>query len=432
MTRIFLFIFVLMVGLGCFSEIAAQIDPNEPDSIWVDSAVAFTGGIGIVPIYFFNDEELSALEITLRHHSNELVIDSFSFIGGRLDLPQANNPVKIDGDTIIVIGSFLGAQLLPAGSGLAGKLYLSYPPTISPQVIPIDTLTWIVGFREHSTTFKGDDFGANPWIPQFKKGYLDIKENPAAMDSIWVDNIDTEAGRQIAVPIYYFNERNIAEVAVALDYGSTLLQFDSVSFLGSRSLTASSRTVQAFTSTHKLYIDVIYQDGLPLTPGSGLLADLFFTVEATSPDTLIVIDTTTIGPAARTEVTLTAADGDLSFYPFFTAGSVDVRLSLGIEDVTPNGQLPADYALGQNYPNPFNPVTNIEFSLPRSGEVTLEVFNILGARVRQLVNEKLSAGVHRVTFDSRSDRGAKLASGVYFYRLITSEYTDTRKMLLLK
>ena len=91
------------------------------------------------------------------------------------------------------------------------------------------------------------------------------------------------------------------------------------------------------------------------------------------------------------------------------------------------GGIPVTYALSQNYPNPFNPQTEISFSLPAACQVTLDVYNIMGQRVATLVDGQLDAGEHTVTFDGRD-----AASGVYFYRLSTSEFTDTQKMVLLK
>ncbi len=85
------------------------------------------------------------------------------------------------------------------------------------------------------------------------------------------------------------------------------------------------------------------------------------------------------------------------------------------------------YRLSQNYPNPFNPMTTIEYDLKRSGQVTLKVFNVLGEEVASLVNGVQSAGVHRVQFDAE-----KLNGGVYFYQLTAGDYSETRRMVLLK
>jgi hypothetical protein len=89
--------------------------------------------------------------------------------------------------------------------------------------------------------------------------------------------------------------------------------------------------------------------------------------------------------------------------------------------------LPGEFNLGQNYPNPFNPSTTIKFELPTSLDVRLSVFDMLGRQVSVLVNERRNAGVHEVKFD-----GSQLSSGVYFYRLQTGGFMDTKKLLLLK
>jgi hypothetical protein len=94
--------------------------------------------------------------------------------------------------------------------------------------------------------------------------------------------------------------------------------------------------------------------------------------------------------------------------------------------------IPENLSLAQNYPNPFNPETTIEFALPHSGPVTLDVYNILGARVAQLVNSTISAGKFRVSWNGRLDNGQTAGSGIYYYRLTSNDGTLTRKMMLLK
>ena len=88
---------------------------------------------------------------------------------------------------------------------------------------------------------------------------------------------------------------------------------------------------------------------------------------------------------------------------------------------------PTEFTLAQNYPNPFNPSTNIEFSLPRSGQIKLSVFNTLGQTVQVLVDELRNEGSHTITFDASS-----LSSGIYFYRLEYDGKALVNKMILLK
>jgi hypothetical protein len=98
---------------------------------------------------------------------------------------------------------------------------------------------------------------------------------------------------------------------------------------------------------------------------------------------------------------------------------------IGITNIT--NEVPKNYLLGQNYPNPFNPTTNIRIQMPKTGFAKLIVFDVLGREVKTLVNEELKAGSYRVDFD-----GSRLSSGIYFYRLETSGFTETRKMILIK
>lgn len=86
-----------------------------------------------------------------------------------------------------------------------------------------------------------------------------------------------------------------------------------------------------------------------------------------------------------------------------------------------------NFQLAQNYPNPFNPETHIRFSVPKIAKVKLEVFNILGQRVSTLINKKMNAGTHEITFHPEN-----LSSGIYFYRLTTTGFQSVKKMLLLR
>jgi uncharacterized delta-60 repeat protein len=90
-------------------------------------------------------------------------------------------------------------------------------------------------------------------------------------------------------------------------------------------------------------------------------------------------------------------------------------------------ELPAEYKLHQNYPNPFNPSTNIEFYVPKSNYVTLKIYDALGREIATLVNEQLKAGTYQVDWNA-----SNYASGVYYYRLATKDYVETKKMILIK
>jgi hypothetical protein len=88
---------------------------------------------------------------------------------------------------------------------------------------------------------------------------------------------------------------------------------------------------------------------------------------------------------------------------------------------------PVQFSLGQNYPNPFNPGTSFKFRVPSSGLVTLKVYDVLGREVTTLVNEVRAPGAYTVRWDASS-----FSSGVYFYKLEAGNFSQTRKLLLLK
>jgi glucuronoarabinoxylan endo-1,4-beta-xylanase len=94
---------------------------------------------------------------------------------------------------------------------------------------------------------------------------------------------------------------------------------------------------------------------------------------------------------------------------------------------TVSASRPADFKLSQNYPNPFNPTTVVNYQLPQTSDVSLRVFDMLGREVMTLVNGRQSAGNYAVNINA-----AGMASGVYFYRLQAGNFTETRKMMLVK
>ena len=105
--------------------------------------------------------------------------------------------------------------------------------------------------------------------------------------------------------------------------------------------------------------------------------------------------------------------------------AIEVDNPTGIHNT---GNIVSSYELNQNYPNPFNPTTNIFFSVPKDGNVSLKFYDILGNEVASYIdNGFLKAGTYNAEFD-----GSKLASGVYFYTLSTNDFTATKKMILTK
>ena len=124
----------------------------------------------------------------------------------------------------------------------------------------------------------------------------------------------------------------------------------------------------------------------------------------------------------------------MSAYPyFFSKGSgtgwdfVTIKYGqpIGIQQI--GTEIPANYKLEQNYPNPFNPATKFNFEIPKSGNVEINIFDVLGSLVETIYKGYKPAGKYTIDFD-----GSKLASGVYFYRIEAGEFIKSRKMVLVK
>lgn len=104
---------------------------------------------------------------------------------------------------------------------------------------------------------------------------------------------------------------------------------------------------------------------------------------------------------------------------------IEIVTQLGISQV--NNEIPDKFSLSQNYPNPFNPVTKINFTIPKAEFVKLAVYDVNGREIESLVNGELTAGNYEADWDA-----SKFSSGVYFYKLISTNFTDVKKMMLIK
>jgi hypothetical protein len=167
------------------------------------------------------------------------------------------------------------------------------------------------------------------------------------------------------------------------------------------------------------------------------------------PDSAEFDPATLIPPGASHLTVFTTAETDTGFYALtITAASiasgkgesvqhsVDVFLKVSeasdVDDWADNSNTPKSFALFQNQPNPFNPETKISYFLPKASHVKLVVFNVLGQKVRTLLDGPQDAGTQTLIWDGRSDDGRQLSSGIYFYRLQADNFQATKKMTLMK
>jgi hypothetical protein len=108
------------------------------------------------------------------------------------------------------------------------------------------------------------------------------------------------------------------------------------------------------------------------------------------------------------------------------------QIILDVYDNEYGSTLPYQFELSQNYPNPFNPTTTIDYSVPKTTQVIIEVFNVLGQKVRTLVNESKSAGSYRIEWNGTDEASNPVSTGVYLYRFQAGDVVQTKKMLLIK
>lgn len=419
---------VLLLALALAVPASGIPDPGEADTVRIDSVVAQAGEQVALPVYFYNDEALSAVEIVLKYDSNYLLIDSFSIDGGRLDYIAPENIISrvAPGLFDLWVGDYSG--WISPGNGLLCNIFFYADTTAGGMTFPVDTAFW----APVSKTLFADSTAMNAIYPQIVKGHITVAVPPPSPDSIWIDNVTGVPGQSVEVPIYGYNIENISEINLAIEWSSDNLIYKTVAFNDTRGDSAWQKTVSPPSGgLNQLLITLDFQDGMPLHPGSGPLAKVIFDIASSVPDEIVTIDSARYIGSQSTEICLTPDNGSLCFAPKFNAGQVEIKSSTAVLEGD-ESILPKQYSLAQNTPNPFNPSTEVSFELPKACDLKIEIYNILGQNVRTLVDGRMSAGRHRVTFDGRGDDKNVLASGVYFYRLVTEEFTQSRKMTLMK
>lgn len=172
-------------------------------------------------------------------------------------------------------------------------------------------------------------------------------------------------------------------------------------------------------------ISMVYSEMPDLPAGAGTVAELHFQLDPG-------VEGVEIRP-----IEMENPNHSLTYYyNDYTSGRPEVKsVNPEFEGMLVTARLnpvPATFALYQNKPNPFNPATVLRYDLPAAGDVRITVFNVLGQQVIDLVNGYQEAGSYEVTWDGRDRDGATAASGIYFYQIKANQFTDTKKMVLLK
>ena len=283
---------------------------------------------------------------------------------------------------------------------------------IYPSFVAVVFLTTIISAQPLNNSFENWDVGTGMPVDWFSSGVPSVEQTSTAYDgssAAKLEVIDIGGGFPFPPLLFSTGPSQIGH-PVSEKYGS-LKGYYQFSPLGSDQLfvvvtmlASDSSGVGSGASLISAPTGTWTQFSVPITYLPSTPNPAFALIEFTILDTSGVI----LGTI-----------GSIALVDYLTYGPV-----VGVEHIA---GLPQEYHLGQNYPNPFNPSTNIEYSIPSESFVELKVYDVLGREVASLVNEQQPAGVYRADF-----KADNLPSGIYFYKLQSKNFVETKKMLLLK
>jgi hypothetical protein len=221
-------------------------------------------------------------------------------------------------------------------------------------------------------------------------------------------------GRHVVTPGFIPKDVGVALAPeIGLDYGE--VEIGQIGAQGVILVSTSVNPLQVTNLTLAGDFNFFFDPSGPQAP---------FEVPAGS-DTLVGIGFLATPPAGGTKQALLTIETNDPDQP--PGGFMIPMIGAVVTSIAADDKVPQKYVLYQNYPNPFNPSTTIEFSLPKTEHVRIEVYSLIGQNIRTLVDAKMPAGKYEIEFS-----GADLASGVYFYRIKAGMFTAVRKMMLLK
>jgi len=230
---------------------------------------------------------------------------------------------------------------------------------------------------------------------------------------------------ELVVPLEVTNTQNLVAMDIPLGFSEGAV-LDSVDFTD-RVKDFEIQIANIDNENHQVVIGLISmvsREVPDLSAGSGPIAELHFKLD------------NGVKGVELQAVELENPNHSLTYYyNDYSSGRPEVQSvhpEFATQYVAKDAAVPTVFALHQNSPNPFNPTTSIKYDMPKAGDVQIAVFNVLGQRVTDLINGYQEAGSHEVVWNGKDDAGSSVASGIYFYRIKTSEFSDTKKMLLMK
>jgi hypothetical protein len=238
---------------------------------------------------------------------------------------------------------------------------------------------------------------------------------------------------EVTVPISIIHDENLVAMDIPLEWtkGVTLtkVEFDKtrVDYFDAKIANIDDKNNRVLIGL----ISMVYGPKAALEPGDGEIAQLTFRIDDATLDEFEINPFEASNPGHKLSLVYNNYVGGKpvvdNVSPEIEGNTIALTKNPGTDPV-----IPTSYSLAQNYPNPFNPSTDIAYSIKSPGQVELNVYNILGQEVRQLVNEHKDAGNYMAHWDGRDNSGGEVASGVYFYRIKAGDFNDIKKMVLMK
>ncbi|MBE2226134.1 MAG: T9SS type A sorting domain-containing protein [Ignavibacteria bacterium] len=325
---------------------------------------------------------------------------------------STGSPVRVNNDA-----GFMDQWMSDVSVDLQGRVWAFWWDSRNDDPTNNLTETWGAVSTDGGLTFTNFKIGSafNPSVIKVNQG-----------DHYYLGDYQGIAGRTITFPFYTGQNNTLQDFTAYLpDYGISFDKtIDSIN-AGSTSVVRMRNPVMGpYSGT------VTYNTSISPSPSPGTLTPSFSPGNVrnfTGVSDSVLINTTSTAnvPLGLYTVTVTGAETGGPRTHFRTY-QIRVGNFVGIQQT--GSEVPQVYTLQQNYPNPFNPVTNIKFGLPKGSFVTLKVYDMLGKEVASLVNNlNLAAGNYTYDFNA-----VNIPSGIYFYKLSASEFSDVKKMTLIK
>jgi hypothetical protein len=195
--------------------------------------------------------------------------------------------------------------------------------------------------------------------------------------------------------------------------------------------TSDSQFVNVSIPAVKLYSDTVVFSATAPNPGIGSITLTFLNRTTNTPQNILTSFPDSLRLRIRTTGGVPAALYNIRIQGNGPNGTPvhirNVTVNVGLLGLQNNNEIPSEFYLYQNYPNPFNPSTNIKFDIPENGIVKLNIYDITGRIISELVNDNMSAGSYSYDF-----KAAGLSSGIYFYKIESADFVQIRKMILVK